>query len=42
MAIGLQAGEEDVEEPQSKEKQWGEDFGGPRASQFTAYGRPPA
>lgn len=42
MAIGLQAGEEDVEEPESKQKQWSEDFGDPRASQFATYGRPPA
>lgn len=42
MAVGLQAREEDVEEPESKEKQWREDFREPWASQFTAYGRSPA
>lgn len=32
MAIGLQAREEDVEEPESKEQQWGKDFGDAWAS----------
>lgn len=40
MAIGLQAGEKDVKEPESKEKERSEDFGNPRASQFPTYGRP--
>lgn len=39
MAIGLQAGEKDVKKPESKEKEWSEDFGDPRASQFPTYGR---
>ena len=42
MAIGLQAGEEDVEEPESKQKQCGDDFRDSRASQFATNGRPPA
>lgn len=42
MAVGLQAGEEDVKEPESEEEQRSEDFGDSRATQFAAYRRPPA
>ncbi|TNN76690.1 hypothetical protein EYF80_013142 [Liparis tanakae] len=42
MAVGLQAGEEDVEEPESEEEQRSEDFVDPWAAQFATYGRPPA
>lgn len=42
MAIGLQAGEEDVEEPESKEEQWSENLGNPWTPKFTSYGLPSA
>lgn len=40
MAIGLQAGEKDVKEPESKQKEWSEHFRNPRASQFPTDGGP--
>lgn len=42
MAIGLQAGEEDVQEPESEEEQRGEDLGNLWTSEFASYGWPPA
>lgn len=41
MAVGFQAREEDVEEPEAKEEERGEQLGGPWASQFAANRRPP-
>ena len=40
VAVGLQAGEEDVEEPQAQEQQGGEDAGDPRAAELSADGGP--
>lgn len=40
MAVGLQAGEEDVEEPQTQEQQAGQDPGHPRTAELSADGGP--
>lgn len=42
VAVGLQRGEEDVEEPQAEEQHGGQDFGSPRPAQLAANLRPPS
>lgn len=41
MTVGLQRGEEDVEEPQADEQHGGQDLGSPRPAQLAADLRPP-
>lgn len=41
MTVGLQRGEEDVEEPQADEQHGGQDLGSPRAAQLAADLWPP-
>lgn len=40
MAVGLQAGEEDVEEPQTQEERSGHQAGHPGTAELSANGRP--
>lgn len=40
VAVGLKAGEEDVEEPQTQEQQAGQEAGPPRAAELSADGGP--
>jgi len=42
VAVGLQAGEEDVEEPQAQEQQASDQAGPPRAPELAADGGPPS